>query len=233
LLDDPGAAGIGGAACQVDAAAPELDEKEHVEAAQRERLDGQEIAGEHGGRLLAQEPPPARARTPRRRPRAGGEQDAPDRARRDTQAELEQFAGDPRVAPTWILAREAQDEFSHASVGRRTARSTPRLGPLCDARAPGASAGASGASPPGRGAGAAAADRRAPPATRAQLAAAGVAAPAVRARLAQSVVFARAREPNESRRLSRRYQGGQSNRRAFTRRTRILESLAFKNDKRA
>ena len=38
--------------------------------------------------LLAQELPPARPRPLGRRPRADGEQDPPDRARRDTQAEL-------------------------------------------------------------------------------------------------------------------------------------------------
>jgi hypothetical protein len=32
----------------VDAAALEFDEEEHVKAAQRDRLDGEEIAREHG-----------------------------------------------------------------------------------------------------------------------------------------------------------------------------------------
>jgi hypothetical protein len=50
----------------MDAPAFQLNEEEHVEAAQRERLDGEEIAGEHARRLLAQELPPARARAPRR-----------------------------------------------------------------------------------------------------------------------------------------------------------------------
>ena len=40
LLGDPGAARIGGAASEVDAAAFEFDEEEHVEAAQRDCLDG-------------------------------------------------------------------------------------------------------------------------------------------------------------------------------------------------
>jgi hypothetical protein len=102
LLGHPGAARIRGAASEMDAAASEFEEEEHVEAAQRQRLDGEKVAGEHAGRLLTQELPPARACTPRRRPRAGGKQDPPDRVRRHTQAELEQFAGDPRVTPTWV-----------------------------------------------------------------------------------------------------------------------------------
>jgi hypothetical protein len=39
----------------VDAAPFEFDEEEHVEAVQRERLDGEEVAGEHAGGLLAEE----------------------------------------------------------------------------------------------------------------------------------------------------------------------------------
>jgi hypothetical protein len=40
LLGHPGAARIGRATGEVDAAASEFDDEEHVEAAQRERLDG-------------------------------------------------------------------------------------------------------------------------------------------------------------------------------------------------
>src|SRR5919199_4257663 len=114
----------------MDAAAFELDGEEHVEAAQRERLDGEEVAGQHARGLLAQELPPARARAPRRRPQLACKQDAPDRARRDTQTQLQQLAGDPRVAPARVLAGEAQHELSHAAVERRTAGTPTRLRPL-------------------------------------------------------------------------------------------------------
>jgi hypothetical protein len=63
-------------------------------------------------------------------PKTVGKQDPPDRARRHTQAELQQLAGDPRVAPTWVLTREAEHELSHPTVGRRTARTSSRLRPL-------------------------------------------------------------------------------------------------------
>jgi hypothetical protein len=170
------------AARQVDAAVFEFDEEEHVEAAQRDRFDGEEVAGEHARGLLAQELLPAWARTPQRRPRAGGEQDAPDRARRDTQAEFQQLAGDPRVAPTRVLA--AQGAARVLAPNRRSldGPQPAAAAPTCDAQAPGASAGASVASPPVRGAGGAGAVGRAPQATRDQLAAAGVVALAVRAR---------------------------------------------------
>jgi hypothetical protein len=55
LLGYPGAGRVGRAACQVDAPALELDEEEHIEAAQRDRLDGEEITGEHAGSLLTKE----------------------------------------------------------------------------------------------------------------------------------------------------------------------------------
>lgn len=43
------------------------DEEEHVEAAQQDRLDGEEIAGDHAGCLRAQELTPARPAATRRR----------------------------------------------------------------------------------------------------------------------------------------------------------------------
>jgi hypothetical protein len=54
-------------------------------------------------------------------PRAG----PPDGARRDADAELEQLSGDPRVAPPWVLPRQAQNEFANAPRERR-----PTAGPL-------------------------------------------------------------------------------------------------------
>ena len=130
LLGHRGAARIGGAARQVHAAACEFDAEEQVEAAQRDRLDGEEVAGEHAGGLLAQELRPARPRAPRRRPKPVGKQDAPDRARRDTQAQLQQLAGDPRVAPARVLPCEAQSELADAIIDRRTAAVSTRLRPL-------------------------------------------------------------------------------------------------------
>jgi hypothetical protein len=115
---------------EVDAAAFEFDEEEHVEAAQRDRLDGEEVAGEHAGGLLAEEFAPARSRAPRRGPKTAGEQDAPDRARRHAQAELQQLAGDPRVAPARVLPCEAHDKLTDAIIDGRTAGASTRLRPL-------------------------------------------------------------------------------------------------------
>jgi hypothetical protein len=100
------------------------------EAAQRERLDGEEVAGEDAGCLLAQELLPARACAPRRGPKPVGEQDPPDRARRHTQAELQQLAGDPRVTPTWVLPCEAQHQLADAVIDGRTTSAFTRLRPF-------------------------------------------------------------------------------------------------------
>src|SRR6266542_553783 len=80
LLGHPGTGWIGRAARQMDTAALEFDEEEHIEAPKRECLDGEEVAGEHGCGLPAEELSPAQPRAPGRRPKPGGEQDAPDRA---------------------------------------------------------------------------------------------------------------------------------------------------------
>ena len=61
LLGHPRSARVGRAARQVDASAFEFDQEEHVEAAERERLNGEEVAGEHGRGLLAEEFAPAGA----------------------------------------------------------------------------------------------------------------------------------------------------------------------------
>jgi hypothetical protein len=74
LLRDPGPGRVGSAARQVEAAAAELDEEEHVVATERDRLDGEEVAGEHARGLLAEEGPPARPRASRRRPKTVCEQ---------------------------------------------------------------------------------------------------------------------------------------------------------------
>ncbi len=66
LLGDPAAGRVRGAVGKVDAPAAYLEKEQHVETAERDRLDSEEIARQHAGRLLAQERPPAQLGTPRR-----------------------------------------------------------------------------------------------------------------------------------------------------------------------
>jgi len=65
LLGDPGAVGVGGHPGQVDPAGVEFYEEQYVQPAQPHRIDGEEVAGDDPGGLLAQERPPRRGRWPR------------------------------------------------------------------------------------------------------------------------------------------------------------------------
>jgi hypothetical protein len=100
LLGDSGAIRIGGHASQVDAAAVQLDEEQHIRPPQP---DGEEGAGDDPGGLLAQERPPGRIRPPWHRVQPMPTQHRPDRGSRDRDAEVLQFALDPLVAPARVL----------------------------------------------------------------------------------------------------------------------------------
>ena len=60
-LEDPGAGRVGCAAGEVDATAAKLDEDEHVQPLQRDRLDGEEVDCEHALCLCPQEGSPGRS----------------------------------------------------------------------------------------------------------------------------------------------------------------------------
>jgi hypothetical protein len=70
LLGDPGAVGVGGHAGQVDSAGVQLDEEQHVQPPYPDGVDGEEVAGDDPGGLLAQDHPPGRGGPPRRRVQA-------------------------------------------------------------------------------------------------------------------------------------------------------------------
>jgi hypothetical protein len=81
LLDDPGSGRVRRAAGEVDASATELDEEQHVEAMQRHRLDGEEVAGEQACRLASQKGRPAHRLPARRGLEPATRDHTPDRAR--------------------------------------------------------------------------------------------------------------------------------------------------------
>ena len=56
-------------------------------------------------------------------------QDRPDRARPDPDAEPEQLALDPPVAPTRVLARESNDQFTNLGRRRRATGTAMRIRP--------------------------------------------------------------------------------------------------------
>ena len=81
LLGDPGPGRVGGDTREMDAAGREFDEEEDVVAAESERLDSEEVAGDDARGLLAEELLPAETDPAWRWFDAGREEDAADGAR--------------------------------------------------------------------------------------------------------------------------------------------------------
>ena len=125
LLNGPLAGGVGGDSAEVHPACAVLDENQHVQALAQHGVHMQEIDREDPGGLGVQELPPGDARAAWRRIDAGGAQDLPDCGRRHGDAEFQQFALDPAMAPPRILSCQAQHQPLDTRCGRRTARPAP------------------------------------------------------------------------------------------------------------
>jgi len=105
-------------------AAAELDEEEHVQPLQPDRLDGEEVDRDHAVCLGSQE---SRQESPAR---------SPARSRPASRSSFRTVVADtatpsPRssptirwIAPLWVLAREAQHELADLAPDRRAADST-------------------------------------------------------------------------------------------------------------
>jgi hypothetical protein len=102
----------------VHVAAADFDDEEHVQALQGERaVDMEEVAGQHGRRLGAEEPSPGGVVVADRRwwdPAAF--EDPADRGRADPMAEAEQFALDALVAPAGIVSGHLFDQGDDGRV---------------------------------------------------------------------------------------------------------------------
>jgi len=112
-----------------DSSATELDEEKHVEPFESEGVDGEEVCGDDVSGLGPQERPPRRARSPGSGPETVVLQDPSNRARRQADAELDQLALDPAVAPPGVLAGQTHDERRGLLVDRWTAWPAMRVGP--------------------------------------------------------------------------------------------------------
>jgi hypothetical protein len=73
----------------VDAAGVQLDEEQHMQPPQPDGVDGEEVAGDDPGSLLAQERPPGRGRPPRCGVEPVAAQRRTDRGRRDPNTEAQ------------------------------------------------------------------------------------------------------------------------------------------------
>src|SRR5262249_29589129 len=160
---------------------PKFDEEEHVEAAQRDRLDGEES---QGSMLAACWRRNCRQLGPERL--GAGPRPLPSKIRLTVLGDTRR----PSLSSSPAIRGSPQRGFSQRSAvragesDRRRAdgRGFDAVASTCAARAPGASVEASVACPPASGAGALAADGRAPQATPDRLAAAAAGAAAGRTR---------------------------------------------------
>ena len=112
---------MGGHAGQVDPPGAQLDEEQHIQPAQPDRVDGEEVAGHDPGGLLAQERPPGSGRPPGRGVQPVATQDGADGSRGDLDAEVLEFALDPLVAPARVLPGQADDQLLYLLVQRWSA----------------------------------------------------------------------------------------------------------------
>ncbi len=129
LLGRPGAGWVRRAGDELDPAALQRDEEEHVDPFQPSRLDGEEITGQRRRRLLAEKVSPGKLVSLRRRRKAAADEDRPHRSRRNGDAEALQFADDPFVAPMRVLTCESKNKRVHGAIERRPSRPSVRIGP--------------------------------------------------------------------------------------------------------
>jgi hypothetical protein len=118
LLGRPSAIGVRSHPQQVHRPGGHFQYEEHVDSLERDRaVHMEEIAGQHGRGLGAQELPPGRVGVPDRRWRdARPLQDAADRGGSDTVTEFEQLALDSLVSPADILPGHALDQHGHRVI---------------------------------------------------------------------------------------------------------------------
>jgi hypothetical protein len=114
---------MGRASREVHAPAGDLDEKQHVQPPEPDRVDREEIDRDQASRLRMKELPA------RWSPAVTGwaevflAEDFPYRGRRHRHAQPFQFTNDALVPPTWILARDSQNEVSDLMIRRPSASS--------------------------------------------------------------------------------------------------------------
>src|SRR6266699_1671693 len=96
----------------MDTPAAELEEEEHIEAPEPERLDSEEVAGDDRVGVGTQEVAPAELGASAGRRHAGLPQDLGDRRCRDAHADSGEFTNDPLVAPARVLTRQPKHELT-------------------------------------------------------------------------------------------------------------------------
>ena len=113
----------------MDAAAPEFDE-EHVQPAEPERVDREEIAGDHRLGVRPEQLVPREAAALARRAQPLAAQDLADAGGGDAKPpEAANFSGDPLIPPARVLACEPQHQFADLPLQLRSATPATRIRP--------------------------------------------------------------------------------------------------------
>jgi hypothetical protein len=128
LLSGPGAIGMFGDAEDVDVPGGHFHDEQHVQAAQEDRLNVEEVAGQKPVRLSAEECPPGGVVPAGRWPACSAE-DPPDGCRAEVVAEPGEFAVHAAVSPGGVLPGQPQYEVADFLAGLRSAGLT-RVAPL-------------------------------------------------------------------------------------------------------
>jgi hypothetical protein len=110
----------------------ELDEEQHVQGLEPDRLHREEVAGHDPCGLGLEELRPCRSKPSWRRAEAVSSQQRPDGRGIHPDAELAQLTADPHATPSRVLPGHAQHERDDLGVDRWPARPAPLLavGPL-------------------------------------------------------------------------------------------------------
>jgi hypothetical protein len=107
------------ATSQVHAPAGNLDKEQHVQPTKPDRVDGEEIDGNHALRLRAEELTPRRTLALARWAELVLAENLPDGGRVHDHAKVFQFTDYALIAPTGIFVRQAQNKFSSLELDRR------------------------------------------------------------------------------------------------------------------
>ncbi len=132
-LSGPSRGGVSGRTEDADAAGGVLDDSEDVEPRSGQGGGFDEVGGEEGVCLAAQEGGPGELVAVGRGLDAVGLEDLPDGGGCDRDAQDGEFTVDSPVAPARVFGRQAQNEGSDAAGGGASAGS-------CEARGPGVAA---------------------------------------------------------------------------------------------
>ena len=120
----------------MDTASVQLDEEQHIQPPQRDRVNSEEVTRQDSRGLLTEERPPGGGGPPRCRIQAVAVQRGADRGCRDSHAEMHQFALDALVAPARVLCGEADDQLLDSLVELWPPLANTRVGPRARHEAP-------------------------------------------------------------------------------------------------